>query len=83
MNKRFGAFSSSSDPDRLGDTVKGVIIALSTLIILVASWMGFEVGSEQVTNAAIIIGASISSVWTLYGLVKKIVVAVIARFNKE
>lgn len=80
-NRRFGALSSSEDPQKLGDTVKGIIIGATVLIIYLAGLLGFEIGGEQIANAAVIIGGAVSSVWTLYGLIKKIVVAVSARFS--
>jgi hypothetical protein len=82
MNRKFGALSSSEDPQKLADTVKGIIIGASTLIIFIAQQMGFEIASETITQMAVVLGAAISSVWTLYGIVKKIVIAVRARYSE-
>jgi hypothetical protein len=80
MQRKFGALSSSEDPQKLADTVKGIIIGAATLIIFVAQQFGFEVATENITEMAVVLGAAISSVWTLYGIIKKIVIAVRAKY---
>src|SRR5688572_9052155 len=61
QKQRFGAPSSSEDPQKLGGTVKGLIIGASVLIIWTAHQLGFEITSEEVTQLAIGIGAAIST----------------------
>lgn len=78
-NKKFGFFSSSEDPEKLGNTAKGLIIGCATLIIFGANQLGYDVTSEQVTEVAIQVGTVISTLWTLYGIIKKIVVAKASR----
>ncbi len=79
MQKKFGAFSSSEDPEKLASTVKGLIVGGATLIIFLASKFGFEISTEQVTQIAIDAGMIVSTIWTLYGLLKKVIV----RFTKK
>lgn len=74
MNKKFGALSSSENPEKLADTVKGVILGLSVLIIFVAKLGGIEIGTEEITNFAIGAGTAVSSLLVFYGLVKKIII---------
>lgn len=80
-NRRFGVLSSSEDPTKLADTVKGLIIGAGVLIIYLARLLGFEITTEQITNAAIVIGTAISSVWVAYGLLKKVVIALFTKFR--
>lgn len=80
MNKKYGAFSSSTNPQELADTVKGLILTFSSLIIFGANYLGFEIGSAEITQFAIVISGAIGSMWTLYGLLKKIVVAFSAKY---
>lgn len=77
--RRFGAFSSSDNPQQLADTVKGLLIGASGLIIYLASLMGIELINEQISAFAAVLATSISAVWTLFGLIKKIVVAITKR----
>lgn len=74
-NKKFGFLSSSEDGQKLGNTAKGLIVGCATLIIFGASQLGYDVTTEQVTDVAIQVGTVISTLWTLYGIIKKIVVA--------
>ena len=82
MERKFGALRSSSDPSKLGDTVKGGILALSVLIIYGAKYFGFEVTSTEVTDFAIDVGSAVSAIWVAYGLAKKVVIGVYNKFRK-
>lgn len=73
-NRKFGALSSSEDPARLADTVKGLIMAFSALIMVVGTKMGFPLTDSNIAIGAEQIGLSIGSLWFLYGLVKKVIV---------
>lgn len=66
--------ASSEDPTKIADTIKGVILAGATTIILVAQLLGFNIVSEQVTDFATQISYAIAGVWTAYGLVKKLII---------
>lgn len=76
--KRFGAFSSSEDPQKLADTVKGAIISISSVIIFIGAWKGITVDQAGIEAFAQQIGTTVSAVtfavgtvWTTYGLIKK------------
>ena len=73
-NRRFGAFSSSTDPEKLGNTVRSVILALSTTLLLLTSWFGFTLTDNQITEFAVQAGYGASSLWFFYGLLQKAVV---------
>lgn len=81
MEKKFGAFTSSEDYNKLADTVKGVIVSLSSVIIFIGALKGFPISTSQITQfaqqAGTTIGAfgtAVGSIWTMYGLLKKIVI---------
>lgn len=73
-DKKFGALSSSTDPTQLANTVKGLVLAFSSVIILIAGAAGVPLAETQVVEAATIIGAVAGAVWTLYGLILKAIV---------
>lgn len=76
--KRFGSFSSSEDPQKLADTVKGAIISISSILIFIGAYKGITVDQAGVEAFAQQIGTTVSAVttaiglvWTTYGLLKK------------
>ena len=83
MEKKYGMLSSSEDPQKLSDTVRGGIIALSVVIIYAAKLLGVEIGGEQVVNFAIGAGTAVSSIWIVYGLVKKFVIFIQEEIQKR
>jgi hypothetical protein len=74
MAKRFGAFSSSTNPEEVANTVKGIVLALASLIILVAGQFGVPLAESDVAVFAQNIGLAAGALWTLYGLGMKVVV---------
>lgn len=83
MKRRFGAFGSSTNPEALGETVKGAIIAASVAIIWGANLLGFDIINQQVTDFAVAAGTAVSSLWILFGLLQKVFVAVYDKFNPQ
>lgn len=82
MDKKYGFLSSSEDPQKLGDTVKGIILGAGVFLIAVARYYGFEITSLQITDLAIGAGSAVSAVWVAYGLVKKLVIGFRDTFHK-
>ena len=78
MQKRFGALSSSENPEALAATIKGLILGFSSLIILLGGYFGVAIAQEQILEVASQIGVVAGGVWFLYGLIRKIIV----RFSK-
>ena len=74
MKKRFGALSSSVDGTQVANTVRGVILSLSAVVIMVAGLAGVPLADSQVAEAASAIGLAAGSLWTLYGLILRVVV---------
>lgn len=85
-NRKFGALSSSEDPQKLADTVKGAIISISSIIIFIAAWKGIVVDSAGIEAFAQQIGTTVSaatfaigSVWTTYGIIKKLIMKMVSK----
>lgn len=83
QTKRFGALSSSSDPSKLSTTVSGGMIAISVLIIWGAKYLGLEVTSDQISSLAIQLGGAVSTVMVIFGIVRKVIVAVQQKFTSQ
>lgn len=81
MERKFGALSSSTDPEQLGNTVKGTILMFTGIILVVARYLNIPLTETEVVAAATQLGLMIGAVWMLYGLVMKAVVALQKKFN--
>jgi hypothetical protein len=75
------SIASSEDMNKLADTVKGILIGLSSVIIFVASLKGIPISEAQVLlfakQAGTTIGAfgaAVGAITTLYGLLKKAII---------
>lgn len=66
---------SSVDSSKVSATVSGIIMMLSSGIVLLASHLGLNIVNDQVTAAATDFGALAGTVWTVFGIIRKIVVA--------
>lgn len=76
MHKPLGVLASSENPDKLAASITGSIIAVSSLIILGAGHLGFPLTVEQVTNFAGELGAAGGAIYALFGLLRKMVIAI-------
>ena len=88
MNRRFGALSSSVDPQNLSLTVESAVKLLLGLVALYATSKGLDVASATTQVQAIIdVGTqAVAAAFTLYsaimvgyGLVRKFIVFIVAR----
>jgi hypothetical protein len=70
----YGIFGSSEDPTKLGDTVKGMLIAIAPLVILLARNWGVDVAQSEYVEFAGIFGTIVGSIWAAFGLAKKVFV---------
>lgn len=80
MNRKYGAFTSSQNPEEISNRIKGIVLASSSIIIFVASQF-FHIQlqpSDLVTFATTISGVA-GAVWTIYGFI----LSVIAYFTKK
>lgn len=82
MDKRFGALSSSTNPQELAATVNGAILAVSSIILYVGTnLVGIDITQGDITSFAAAIGAVAGGVWTVYGLLRKLVVMLAEKKN--
>lgn len=86
MNKKFGAFSSSVDPEKLGATVQGIILGLSGIITLIAAKYGIQLlpadlqaFSAQAAGLTTQLAIGASAVVTIFGLIRKVIVRLTAK----
>lgn len=84
MNKRFGAFSSSVNPDELAVTIKGMFATVGVFIALpvtgsLLSWLGVSIEPTNIVELWNVIGTSlitlITTTATFYGIIRKIFIA--------
>lgn len=79
MERKFGALTSSENPDKLAATITGLIVTCASLIVLFAGQLDLPLSMEQVTAQAGVIGTGVGAIWTLFGLLRKIVIAIATR----
>lgn len=66
---------SSSDPSQVANTVKGLIVGASALIIFVATqFFGITLSSTDIISLGTEAGMVVGGVWGLYGLLMKVTV---------
>jgi hypothetical protein len=80
MTKKYGALTSSQNPEEIANTVKGLVLTLSGVITLFAThFFNLTLTPSDVLGLATGLGAGAGAVWTVYGLIMKLVVAVSAK----
>ena len=77
--KKFGSFTSSQNPDEIANRVKGVTLALSSVIIFLAGkFFGITLSANDVISLATQLGGVAGAVWFIYGFI----LSAIAYFTK-
>jgi len=74
-NKKFGALSSSTNPEQIANTVKGAVLMSAGIIVFLARMFNFPLTETEIVNFASQLGIVIGAIWTVYGLVMKFVVS--------
>ena len=70
-----GIIASSQDPSQVSNTVKGLVLGFSAIIILVAQqFFHLALTATDVASLAEEAGIAAGAIWTIWGLVMKIVV---------
>lgn len=79
--KRFGALSSSVDPEKLGTMVQGLILGASAIIIFLLSKLGImllpgdiQTLATNAASAATQIAAVVSMIGVAFGAIRKVIV---------
>ena len=79
-NRKFGALTSSQNPEELANRVKGIILGLSGLIIFLGSqFFGIELKPEDVMELATQLSVIAGAVWAIYGAG----LALVAKFARQ
>jgi hypothetical protein len=79
--KQLGVLGSSTDETQLSTTVSGLFIGGAVVIVMLAKWLGFEITSDEVTNFGIALCSMLAFMVTIYGIIKKIVIAIQQKFG--
>ena len=66
------------DGTQVANSVRGLILALSALVIYGAGVMGVPLADSDIGELAAGLGAAAGALWTVYGLLMKIVARVSA-----
>ena len=67
-HKLAGWAASSADPAEVSNRVKGIILALSSVVILVAANVfGISLSADNVVELATYIGTLAGALWTVWG----------------
>lgn len=81
--KKFGAFSSSVDPQKLALTVKGLLVSILPIaIILVNKFVEVDISEDAgalvdtIGNIIIAVGGLVSVAMTGYGIIRKIIIKI-------
>lgn len=77
--KKFGMLTSSVDSTQVANTVRGIVLSLSSTLLLLAPLANISLTAEQLTTLAGQLGLAAGATWTLYGLGLKLVAFVTKR----
>jgi len=67
-NPKFGAITSSTNPDEIANRVKGAVLAAAGIIMFVAfKWFNIELTMEDVGVLATQLSVAAGALWSLYG----------------
>jgi len=68
MEKKYGAITSSQNPEEIATRVKGIILGASSIIIFIASQVfHMTVTANDVITLATELSTVAGAIWTLYG----------------
>ncbi len=66
--RKFGAFTSSQNPEELATRVKGIVLAMSSILIFIAGqFFHITVSANDILTLATELGSIAGAVMTLYG----------------
>lgn len=84
MSIKLGAwYTSSADPEKLGKSITGLLVGLSTVILILAKHYNLPLTEGDYFNAAQQVGAAISALLVAYGLVQKLFLFAANLFHKN
>lgn len=79
--RNLGALGSSADPTKLSTTISGIFVGGAVILVMLAKWLGFEITTNEVTDLGIQVGSMVATLMTLYGIIKKVAIALQNKFK--
>jgi len=77
--RKFGSLTSSQNPEELANRVKGIVLALSSIIIFGASQLfGISLDANDIVDIATKLGMVSGAIWSAYGGI----IALVSYFSK-
>lgn len=68
MSRKYGALTSSQNPEEIANKVKGVVLAISSIAIFIAAkFFQIEITVDDMTALASALGALSGLIWMVYG----------------
>lgn len=68
MSRKYGALTSSQNPEEIATKVKGVVLAISSIAIFIAAkFFQIEITVDDMTALASALGALSGLIWMVYG----------------
>lgn len=78
MQQNLGIIGSSTNSAKVAATVTGLMVSVASIIVLISGHFGFPVTVENVTTFAGELGTAAGVIYTIFGIIRKIVVKVTA-----
>lgn len=73
-NKRFGAFSSSANPEVLSQTVNGIFVLVAGIVAFHAAQNGVAVTAPEIQAQVATLATAVGTIWTAVGAIRKVFV---------
>lgn len=68
MSKKYGVLTSSQNPEEIANKVKGAVLAVSSIVILIAAkFFGVSITVADMTELAAALGTMSGLIWAIYG----------------
>lgn len=71
MPRKFGALSSSANPEQLSQTVNGLMILVVSGLSLYASSKGLAVAPADIQEQVSSVAMAVGTIWTSFGIIRK------------
>ena len=70
--KKFGALSSSADPNKLSATVQGIGLMVVPLVIIAGKFLGVDLAESDLADLVQQLSAAVAAVVIAYGGIRKL-----------
>lgn len=70
MQRKYGALTSSQNPEEIANKVKGSVVLASSVIIFVAArFFNLQLSANDIVSLGTQLGAVAGAVWAIYGAI--------------